>query len=359
MSKDQLEEWDETATNNTDIGGTSLVDSVATIDTLDTIFNELMAQTAKWLGADTLASATTTDLGSVPGRYVSVTGTTTITGFGTIKDGTIKIVKFGGILTLTHNGTSLILPGAANITTAAGDVALMGSEGSGNWRCLSYQRASGLGLSEVADDTSPTLGGNLAGAGYDLTGLGTVSMTEQAAANADVAGDGQWWVQTATPNLPMFTNDAGTDFQLATLTGTETLTNKTLGAVTLSGAVTGADQTVSAINIKDYGEITNAIGSIGGGTQDIDLTAGNVVSGTVDTSTTTFTFSNPTASDEGCSFTLVLTNGGSQTVNWPASVDWAGGTAPTLTASGVDILTFFTIDGGTTWFGFTAGLDMQ
>lgn len=127
----------------------------------------------------------------------------------------------------------------------------------------------------------------------------------------------------------------------------------------LGGALDGQDNQVSKVNLKDYGEVTNAIGSIGGGTQDIDLTAGNSVSATVDTSTTTFTFSNPTASDEGCGFTLVLTNGGSQTVNWPSSVDWAGGTAPTLTASGVDILTFWTIDGGTTWHGAIAITDSK
>ena len=126
--------------------------------------------------------------------------------------------------------------------------------------------------------------------------------------------------------------------------------------MTLAGAVTGADQTVSAINLKDYGEVTNAIGSTGGGTQDIDLTLGNYVTATVDTSANTFTFSNPTASDEGCGFTLVLTNGGSQTVTWPASVDWPDATAPTLTAAGVDKLVFETSDGGTTWLGNLAGL---
>ena len=119
------------------------------------------------------------------------------------------------------------------------------------------------------------------------------------------------------------------------------------------------DGTYSAINIKDYGVVTNAIGSIGGGTQDIDLTAGNSVSGTVDTSTTTFTFSNPTASDELCAFALTLTNGGSQTVNFPASVDWAGGSAPTLTTAGVDILVFATIDGGTIWHGQPFSLDSK
>lgn len=127
----------------------------------------------------------------------------------------------------------------------------------------------------------------------------------------------------------------------------------------LGGELDGQDNTVSKVNLKDYGEVTNAIGSTGGGTQDIDLEAGNSVSATVDTSANTFTFSNPTASDEQSGFVLYLTNGGSQTVNWPAAVDWAGGTAPTLTTSGKDILCFTTIDGGTTWYGFAAGLDMK
>lgn len=124
------------------------------------------------------------------------------------------------------------------------------------------------------------------------------------------------------------------------------------------GNCDGQDNELSRVNLKDYGEVTNAIGSIGGGTQDIDLTSGNSVTATVDTSTTTFTFSNPTASDEGCGFILKLTNGGSQTVNWPASVDWNAATAPTLTASGVDVLAFYTWDAGTTWYGFVLGQAM-
>ena len=132
-----------------------------------------------------------------------------------------------------------------------------------------------------------------------------------------------------------------------------------LGATNVGGTLSLADNTLSRPNFLDYGEVTNAIGGTGGGTQDIDLTAGNSVSATVDTSTNTFTFSNPTASDEMCGFVLTLTNGGSQTVNWPASVDWAGGTAPTLTTSGVDILVFYTIDGGTIWHGMIASTDSK
>jgi hypothetical protein len=93
-----------------------------------------------------IASATTTDVGAATGNYVVVTGTTTITGLGTVQAGTRRIVNFSGILILTHNGTSLILPTAANITTAAGDTATFISLGSGNWVCVNYMRASGAAL---------------------------------------------------------------------------------------------------------------------------------------------------------------------------------------------------------------------
>lgn len=97
----------------------------------------------------TVASATTTDIGAATSNAVIISGTTTITGLGTIAAGALRYVQFSGALTLTHNGTSLILPGAASITTAAGDSAIFVSLGSGNWRCLNYQLASGKAV--IAD----------------------------------------------------------------------------------------------------------------------------------------------------------------------------------------------------------------
>jgi len=110
-------------------------------------------------GAD-IASATTTDLSAATGNSVTITGTTTITGFGTVQAGTVMKLTFSGILTLTHNATSLILPNAgSNITTAAWDTAIIRSLGSGNWKCLAYQRADGTSLWAVSvngltEDTS-------------------------------------------------------------------------------------------------------------------------------------------------------------------------------------------------------------
>jgi hypothetical protein len=78
------------------------------------------------------------------------------------------------------------------------------------------------------------------------------------------------------------------------------------------------------------------------------------------TENTTFTFSNPASSGKVSSFTLKLVQDASAsgyTVTWPSSVDWPAATAPTLTAtaSAVDYFVFITHDGGTTWYGFTAG----
>ncbi|MBC7076299.1 MAG: hypothetical protein H5T98_09600 [Syntrophomonadaceae bacterium] len=91
-------------------------------------------------GAD-VASAATVDLGAInDGTYVKITGTTTITSFGTIAAGVERTLLFADALTLTHDVLKIILPGAANIVTAAEDVAVFVSEGAGLWRCKSYQR---------------------------------------------------------------------------------------------------------------------------------------------------------------------------------------------------------------------------
>lgn len=133
-------------------------------------------------GDGTIASATTTDLSTVNDGDITVSGTTTITGFGTLTAGIKKILTFSGALTLTHNATSLILPGAANITTAAGDVAIMRSLGAGNWKCMIYQRAANVYAAS--------------GANADITSM-TALTAPTAAANPVRATDLQVQLTTA------------------------------------------------------------------------------------------------------------------------------------------------------------------
>ncbi len=128
---------------------------------IDAEFRRIQAVIRKHLrtiGAN-IASASTVDLSAATGDVVNITGTTTITSLGTVSAGMRVWIVFGGALTLTHNATSLILPGGANITTAAGDVACFESLGSGNWRCFVYQRAGNVYAASGANTDITSLAG--------------------------------------------------------------------------------------------------------------------------------------------------------------------------------------------------------
>ena len=120
-----------------------------------------------------------------------------------------------------------------------------------------------------------------------------------------------------------------------------------------------ANQTVSAEFIANsYNETYAAVTSSTNATT-VNCEAGNTFMHTL-TENTTFTFSNPPASGTAYTMTIEIIQDASAsgfTVTWPASVDWPSATAPTLTAtaSAVDVFVFTTRDGGTTWYGFTAG----
>ena len=125
------------------------------------------------------------------------------------------------------------------------------------------------------------------------------------------------------------------------------------GDMTLGGGIACADEVIGSPRFTDYAETKVAMSA-----NAVDLSLGNVQTYTL-SGNQTLTFTNPPATGNAGSFTLIVTNGGSATLTWPTSVDWAGGSAPSLTSSGIDILTFMTIDAGTIWYGFAAGTDMK
>jgi len=118
---------------------------------------------------------------------------------------------------------------------------------------------------------------------------------------------------------------------------------------TMSGLVNMADQIVQSPVLKDYAETKVAMGSATA----VNLENGNVFSKTI-SGTTTLTFTNPSSVGTS-SFSLILTNGGSATLNFP-TVKWPAATAPTLTASGIDVLVF--VYHGSTWYGIASGIGM-
>ena len=99
-----------------------------------------------------------------------------------------------------------------------------------------------------------------------------------------------------------------------------------------------------------------------GTTVALDLNLGTVFTLTLAHNLGTFNWTNPAASGYASSFILKVKQDGtgSRTISWPAAVDWASATAPTIStsANAVDVFAFFTVDGGTIWYGFTPGIGM-
>jgi hypothetical protein len=96
------------------------------------------------------------------------------------------------------------------------------------------------------------------------------------------------------------------------------------------------------------------------GTLTLDLAAGSVVEVILDQDVASLVLANPPAAGRAGTLTLILRQDGSggRTLAWPAAVKWAGGQPPALSPDpdAVDIFALVTRDGGTTWYGFVAGL---
>lgn len=212
-------------------------------------------------GSD-IASAATVNLTNATGNYVQITGTTTITAI-TLATGARRVVKFTGALTLAYNASSLILPGGASITTAAGDTAEFWGI-SGGAICTQYTPANGQAVSPpsklatgrtiaMTGDvswTSPAFdgSGNVTAAGTIQNGAVTGAKTAaNTIANANLAQMAANTIKgnntSATANAADLTQAQAAGFLgsflpvqgvYATISGGVLATQKTLGGASIS-----------------------------------------------------------------------------------------------------------------------------
>lgn len=162
--------------------------------TVDDVSNNASSSTGANGGfgeAESIASGTLVDLGTIASHFALITGTTTINSFGSSAtlSAPIYLVKFNGALTLTASA-SLFLPGSANITTAQNDRAWLEYLGSGAWRVFGYEKANG---SPIALDIST--------AGI-VTGSLTVNGTSSSPASLVLAEDTDNGTNTVTVISP-------------------------------------------------------------------------------------------------------------------------------------------------------------
>lgn len=114
-------------------------------------------------GAAAVTAASTTNICAAPAAVQTISGTTTITGFGSdCVIGARKTLLFSAATPVTYNATSLIIPGQRSYTSAAGDVAEAIYLGSGNWRILSISKIDGSSVTNPAVPMGTVLYGDFA-----------------------------------------------------------------------------------------------------------------------------------------------------------------------------------------------------
>jgi hypothetical protein len=196
------------------------------------------------------------------------------------------------------------------------------------------------------------------------TGVGTALGVNTGSAGAFVVNGGALGTPssgtlTSATGLPIATGVSGLGTNVATFLGTPSSANLAAALTDETGtglAVFGTTPTLTGLR-EAYSAVTSS-----SGTATLDFSAATVFQLTLSEDVSTFTWNNAPTSGTAFGFTLkVIQDSTARTIAFPASVDWPGGIAPTLSSGSgdVDVFTFFTIDGGTTYYGFTAGQDLS
>jgi len=193
-----------------------------------------------------VASASTADIWTpADGNFVHITGTTTITSLGTAPQaGAERTVVFDGALTLTYNATTLILPSAANITTAAGDTMVVRADTTANMKVISYTKADGTSIVGAGPAKSLT-NATTSGTTVDVTLSGTPSRIIVALNGVSGSSTGDLFIRLGTGGGIISTGYASSAQRtttaattgVATVTTGFQLTNVTVAAGLYSGTI--------------------------------------------------------------------------------------------------------------------------
>ena len=234
-------------------------------------------------------------------------------------------------------------------------------------------------VGELSGDTTPQLGGSLDVNGQDIVSVsnGNILLTPNGSGVVRIDGTNGIDMESGSigiknsgsvSNIKLYCESSNAHYvQLQSPAHSDYSGNVTLTLPNTTGTLIGGDsENVVKINgAVSEKAATNA--TISSTTAALDVRDGSVFQLTLASNITTFNWSNHAASGHVSSFVMkVIQDGsGNRTIAWPdgtnsVTVRWPGDTAPTLSsgAADVDVFVFFTHDGGTNYYGFTAGLDL-
>ena len=352
-------------TSNATIGGNLTVTGNATIagnTTLGNAATDIVSFVSDVASSILPSVDDTYDLGAVGAEwrnlYIDGTANIDTAAVDTANVGTLNVTgnaDVDGDLTVTGTINSSITGNATTASTlATARTIALGGDVSG---AANFDGSSNITITTViADDSHNHTIANIDGLqavldskSANLSDLGiTASIAELNILDGVTATTAELnFVDGVTSNIQTQLNGKLTDFSLESYTGN----------VDINGEIV----------VTSYNETYQAVSSSGGSTT-INCEAGNVFSHTL-SENTTFTISNPPANGTAYGFSLKIIQDASAsgyTVTWPAAILWpnsdqyAATGVPRLTdtASAVDQFVFYTHDGGTTWYGFTAGLNL-
>lgn len=325
-----------------DLSGANTIGTVAlNIDNVNTVGTNL--QTTNTIGA------VATNIGSVTSVGSNIGAVTTVAGIADdinlVVDNLANITAASTAATTAANSAL-----AASNSADAAAVSALSASGSATTATTQAGLASSSASTASSAATTATTQAGIATtkAGEALTSAGNAS-TSETNANAGAVLAGKWaneaedvvvsgglysayhWAQKASDIVTAGVLDDTTPSLIKTYSSSKVVDLLSYKAPNLNPTLTGLREVSVAMTAND-----------------INLSLGNLFTKTI-SGATTITVSNIPASGTVGYFILQLTNAGSATVTWFSGVKWAGGTAPTLTASGVDVLSFYTIDAGSTW----------
>jgi hypothetical protein len=167
-----------------------------------------------------------------------------------------------------------------------------------------------------------------------------------------ITGASNTSIMSGSSSSQMLYNSSGslTGATNITTDGTNITTN---GNVFVGTTTSGNNSVLYNATFQAYKEKVNIVGTVSTSTYNIDCTKGNIFDITLGASAITFTFINPPQTNVSQPITIILRQGSGSSTATFTNAHYTGGATPTLStgASQIDVLTFFTYNGGSFWFG--------